>query len=416
MNGSDMSPRAIALAAIRACHGRALCRAAAVDIDRRGLAIHLAGAGKAAGQMAMGVTEGLGESVRSGMVFTKDGAFDGFAPPGVGIHHAGHPTPDARSDKAGRTLWTWLGKRRVDELVVFVLSGGASSLLATPAEGLTLADVAATTEALVGADMAIDDINRVRKQITLASAGRLARQCVARVDVLVLCDVVSGDVNQVGSGPFAPDATSPADALALVRDVAGVPKTVLRWLENPPPSSRPPAPDHPLFARVRHRLLATPMTLVEAAAHVAREAGGGEVLHLPLASGSVDDVAERLTHAASGLPSGSVIVSGGEPTLQLPAKPGAGGRNQHLALLMARAMRGRSMRFVALGSDGSDGPTDAAGAEVTGESWAAMTAVGDPDDSLAHANAYPLLDAAGLLIRTGPTGTNLCDLHILAVS
>lgn len=411
-----MSLRALADEALSCCHGERLCQAAATPIDRRGLAVHLAGAGKAAGQMARGVALGLGVPIRSGLVVTKDGAFDGFAPDAVAIRFAGHPSPDPRSAAAGLAMLDWLGRRRVDELVVFVLSGGASSLLATPVEGLTLDDLRITTDALVASGLAIDDINRVRKQLTRTSAGRLARRCAARVEVLVLSDVVSGDVAQVGSGPFRPDATTPAEALTLLEDVAGVPASVRRWLAAPPRASRPPLADDPLFARTRHRILASPSSLIEAAATAAHtDPEIEEVVHLPPTTQDIAEVAETLHRASERLPPKSIVVGGGEPRIALPPEPGRGGRNQQLALLMARGIAKTSLRFLAIGSDGSDGPTDAAGAEVDGQSWERLQAIGDPEAALARADAYPLLEAAGLLVRTGPTGTNLCDLHLLAV-
>lgn len=411
-----MSLRRVADEALRRCDGERLCRAVALDLvaGRGASTVHLAGAGKAAGQMARGVALGIGVPIQSGLVVTKDGAFEGFAPAGVAIRFAGHPSPDPRSAAAGLALVDWLGRRRADDLVVFVLSGGASSLLAAPAAGLTLDDLRRTNDALVASGLAIDDINRVRKQLTRTSAGRLAREARARVEVLVLSDVVSGDLAQVGSGPFLADAATPAEALALLADVDGVPATVRRFLASPPPESRPPRAGDPVFTRVRHRVLASPPSLLEAAAEAAAEAGYRDIVHLAPTTESLAEVAKRLAAAAANLPPQSIVVGGGEPSLALPAEPGRGGRNQQLALCMAKSISDTRLRFLALGSDGSDGPTDAAGAVVDGASWARLKAIGDPDDALARADAYPLLDAAGLLLRTGPTGTNLCDLHLLA--
>lgn len=404
----------IAKRAIAACGGHRLAFDAAADIDSRALAIHIAGAGKASAQMAAGVSERLG-GVASGLVITRDGAFSGFAPAGIEVCVAGHPEPDARSEAACARLERFLGERRIDELVVFVLSGGASSLLGAPLPGLTLRELIATTRALVASGLAIDDVNLVRRQLSRASAGRLARVCPARVEVLVLSDVVSGDLAAVGSGPFVPDETSPERALAILEPIDGVPPRVRSWLRDTPPMA--PPPDDPIFARVRHRVLATPATLIETAVEGAHAHGDvGEVVHLPATNGHVDGVVVRLLQAAEGLPPRAMIVGGGEPSVSLPPKPGRGGRNQHLALLVAKAIAGKPFTFLSIGSDGSDGPTEAAGALVDGDSWNRLRAVGDPVAALARADAHPLLDAAGLLVRTGATGTNLCDLHLLAVS
>jgi hydroxypyruvate reductase len=408
----------IASAALARCHGERLCRAAATDVDRRALSIHVAGAGKAAVQMARGVVAGLGADWRpssTGLVVTKDGAHDGFAPDGVEVMLAGHPTPDARSARACSRLEAWLAQRTVDELVVFVLSGGASALLASPCEGLEMDDLQLTTEALVASGLPIEAINTVRRQLTRASAGRLAAACPARVEVLVLSDVVSGALAAIGSGPFAPADSAPEEALRLVGDLPAVPQRVLAWLRASPVSSRAPAPDDPLFARVRHRILAEPSSLLDAATEAAREREDvSNVSRLALTAADVGTVVEALVDAAESLVPGGVLVGGGEPVVTLPERPGLGGRNQHLALLVARAIAGRPYAFLSLGSDGSDGPTDAAGARVDGDSWERLREAGDPVAAIERADAYELLDTAGLLVRTGPTGTNLCDLHLMA--
>ncbi len=412
-----MSLRDLAAETLRRCDGEGLARAAAATLDRRARRVFLAGAGKASGHMGRGVADALGGALGAGLLIAKDGAFDGFAPASVEVRFAGHPSPDARSAEAGRLLWDFLGQRRVDELVVFVLSGGASSLLATPAPGLSFEALRQTSDALLAAGLRIDDINRVRKQLTLASGGRLARRCVARVEVLVLSDVVSGDLCQVGSGPFLPADATPAAALELLRGLEGVPRAVLEWLRQPPIEAQVPAADDPIFARVRHRVLASVATLLERASGAARESGRfTAVLELPPSTDDVEAVATRLVGAAAGLAPGGLVVGGGEPSVRLPAGAGRGGRSQQLALTVAKRIAGKPLSFLALGSDGSDGPTDAAGAEVDGATWSRLAACGDPERALAAADAYPLLAAAGCLVRTGPTGTNLCDLHLLSVT
>jgi hydroxypyruvate reductase len=162
--------------------------------------------------------------------------------------------------------------------------------------------------------------------------------------------------------------------------------------------------------------LASNATLLEAAAAAALRAGFTEVSTLPPVQGSVVDAARRYAERAAQLRPGEIVVSGGEPTIELPRSAGLGGRNQQLALLVARALfsRGHLAAFLSIGSDGSDGPTDAAGAVVDSQSWEALAAFGDPESALVRADAHPLLDAGGLLLRTGATGTNVLDLHLLA--
>ncbi len=315
--------QAIARRAIDACDGEALTREAASMIDVRAKHVHVIGAGKAAGQMARHAVEGLTVAPTSALAITKDHAFGGFASSPLEVAFAGHPAPDARSAAAGGRVIAALERRRVDELVVFVLSGGASSLLACPVAGISPADLTQTSRALVGSGLPIDDINLVRQQLTRLSAGRLITHCVARVEVLVLSDVVSGDLAAVGSGPWLPSRGSAAEALECIADVPGVPTTVRAFLGAVPEASMPPAEDDPRFARVRHRVLATPARLGEAAADLLRESEA-EVVHLPPTTRDCEAVAGRLMRVADGLPPAGVIVSSGEPTVVLPPSPRIG--------------------------------------------------------------------------------------------
>jgi hydroxypyruvate reductase len=405
----------VARAAIASVHGEALCRAAAASLDRRQLRVHLLGAGKAALAMARGVVAGLPAPVASGLCVTSDEGLGGFAPPGVEVCVGDHPIPGERSAHSGARVIRWLGRRGIDELVVAVLSGGASALLAAPAPGLAVAELAATTRALLAAALPIEAVNLVRKQITCASGGRLTKACAARVEVLVMCDVVSGDADLVASGPFAPDGGTAADALAILRPLAGVPARVLDWLAHQPPSARAVAPGEPCFTRVRQRVVASHDDLLRGAEAAARALFAGVTPVRPM-TGTVAAAAAGWREVASGLAPGVVAVGGGEPVVALPPGAGRGGRCQDLALRVAQAIAGMPVRFLAIASDGRDGPTDAAGAVVDGDSWARLAAIADPAAALARADAYPVLDAAGMLVRTGGTGTNVCDLHLMSHS
>jgi glycerate 2-kinase len=360
---------AVAREAIAACHGEALTREAVRRLGIEG-PVWLVGAGKAAGQMARGVAAAV--PVRGGVVVTKEGSFDGFAPSGTTVRFAGHPEPDARSVAAADAVLAFLRRRTADDHVVAVISGGTSALLGAPIDGVTLEELAATTRSMLAAGEPVAKINEARGRLGRAAGGKLAAACEARIDVLLASDVLGDDPAVIGSGPFVADGRS-----------------------------------------VRHHLVATPATLLQAAARAARGRFG--VVHTlePLA-GDVGEVAERLCQEAGELEPGEALVAVGEPTVRLPEDAGRGGRCQELALEMAGAIEDRPIAFCALASDGNDGPTDAAGAAVDGASWAALVAVGDPEAALARCDAYPLLDAAGLLERLGPTGTNLLDVYVLA--
>ena len=415
----------LARGAVADCRADERCRETSrgLPIDPSVIAerrVHLVGVGKAAAAMARGVVEGLrprlGSSpIRQGVVITKDGHHEGFAAEGVELFFASHPVPDERSAAAGASLRQRLSLVPRGDHVVAVLSGGASSLIACPVEGLDLSTLRRATEVMLGSGVPIEAMNGVRKHLTAASGGRLAEICSAPIDVIVVSDVLSDALAAVGSGPFAPDPTTFDHALEVVAPLADFPSEARAVLEAGARGERPETPDdgHFCFDRVRHHVVASYATLVEAA-RARAEAAGYRVTELPAFEGDVSDAAVRLLEASASLSPGHALVTGGEPTVVLPERHGRGGRNQHLALLVAGGLAGGpSRQFVALGSDGTDGPTDAAGAWVDEGTLARLSEDGDPDDAVERADAHPLLKRHGQLVTTGPTGTNVLDLHIL---
>ena len=393
----------IARDAIAACEGRGLTQKAMDAVDLGSGRVHVVGAGKAASSMAAGVVDviaerGAARKFRGGLVVSKDESR--FAPDGVGVIFAGHPEPDASSARAAERIGDYLYFTRADDLVIFVLSGGASSLIAKPQQGLSVAALRQATRAMIKAGLGIDKINCVRKHITQMSGGRLARTCAARVEVLVMSDVLSGDLSSIGSGPFIGDTTTFDEALSIARELADMPAAVLHFLED----ARVETPED---VDVPHHVVADHDTLRQAVMWSAREAGIDDVVMHDAVEADVADVAKALMKGSAEL-----VVGSGEPTVALPEEHGLGGRCQQLALMMAREIAGDAPRtFLAIGSDGSDGPTDAAGAIVDNESH---NKLGRIDDALAAADAYPVLEEAGCLIKTGATGCNLLDLQLLA--
>lgn len=415
----------IARAAVADCRADERCRrrAESLAIDASVMAerrVHLVGAGKAVSAMARGAIDGLrsrfGPSpVREGLAVTKDDHAAGFAAEAVELLFASHPMPDQRSAAAGAALRRRLSFVPREDHVVALVSGGASSLIATPVDGLDVAALRRATDVMLGSGVGIEAMNGVRKHLTSASGGRLAELCAAPIDVLVVSDVLSDDLGSIGSGPFAPDPTTYEQALEVVSSLADFPAPARLVLEEGARGERPetPAGDHPCFSRVRHHVVASHASLIEAACARAEKAGY-RVTQLPPFEGDVSDAAVRLLEASAKLSVGEVVVTGGEPTVVLPEPHGRGGRNQHLALLVAGGLAGGPpRRFVALGSDGTDGPTDAAGAWVDDQTLRRLSATGDPDEAVDRADAYPLLQRHGHLVTTGATGTNVLDLHLL---
>jgi hydroxypyruvate reductase len=281
---------------------------------------------------------------------------------------------------------------------------------------VSLADLQRTTTALLGAGAPITDINAVRKHLTELGGGGLLRRTRARVVALLVSDVVSDNLSVVGSGPCAADPTTYADALAvLARHAVEVPRAVRAHLEAGAGGARPETlkPGDPALERVQTVVIGNVQRLVHEACTQVSTRGRVPLIVGPCTC-DVADVPPGLVYAEHLLVADlDFIVTGGEPTVRLPRRPGHGGRNQHLALLMAQVIRGSDRVFLAAGSDGTDGTTDAAGAVVDGRTWDTAVRLGlDPAGALAAYDSGRVHAALGTLVRTGPTGTNVLDLHL----
>jgi len=394
----------------------------------RGARLVVAAAGKAAPAMALGLEAAAGRHLRRGWLVTRDDC----APAAAAlprerwtVRTAGHPVPDARSAEAARELLALAAATRPDDVFVLLLSGGASALLACPQPGLGLDDLAGATRALLASGAAIDEVNAVRKHLVEVAGGRLARAAGAgRIEVLAISDVPGDRLDVIGSGPCAPDPTRFADALAVVtrRDLAGaLPPAVLAHLEAGARGQREetPKPGDPAFARVRTTLLASNATALAAAAAAARGRGCATEAWPGALRGEAREVGRRLAALARALRPRrpTVLLAGGETTVTVRGD-GRGGRNQELALAAALVLDGaRGVTLLAAGTDGSDGPTDAAGACVDGGTVARGAARGlDAAAALARHDSHSYFAAEGGLVRTGPTGTNVMDLVLVHVS
>jgi hydroxypyruvate reductase len=385
-----------------------------------GARVFVLGAGKAAAAMAAAAEATLGDALVEGLVLVPDG----FERPleRCVLRSARHPLPDARGEAATREILAWLSRLEPDDVLLVLLSGGGSSLLCAAAEGLSLTDVAAAAGVLLLAGASIDELNAVRKHLSLATGGRLAAAARAeRVEVLVISDVTSNRLDVIASGPFAPDPTRYADALAVLgrRDPGRrIPSAVRVHLEAGARGERDETPDRgdPVFDRVRHTLVASNEVAVHAACEAA-VARGWRAVPLPRAlSGEASAAAEKLVALAHACAAREplCLVAGGETVVTVRGK-GVGGRSQELALAAALAIEGRSdIALLAAGSDGADGPTDAAGAFVDGESVARGRAAGVAAAAcLADNDSHGFFDREGGLLRTGPTGTNVADLVLV---
>jgi len=361
-------------------------------------------------------------------------AMTGHTPPeGLEVFEAGHPYPNAASvEAAARALHhaSSIGSGHAvarDECLLVLLSGGASAMLASPAEGITLQDKIETTAALLRGGVAIDGLNAVRKHLSRIKGGQLAA-AAPRTITLALSDVhgrVDDDPGVIGSGPTVADPTTYADALRVVaRSEAVVPAPVLAHLESGARGDRDETlkPGDPRIARSTFEVIGNRHTALEAALHAAQDRG--YVAHvLPAATGGeARDAAQRFFAEARWLaadgPRPLCVLAAGETTVTVRGD-GVGGRNQEFALAVAPLIggSGRAAVFASAGTDGIDGPTDAAGAIVDSSTLERASRAGvDWRAALAANDAYRFFEPLGDLLRWGPTGTNVGDLQVFLVA
>lgn len=385
------------------------------------------GFGKAAAVMAQAVEDVLDDYVDGGIVVVKDG----YAVPTrrVQVMEAGHPVPDERSVQGAQAVLALAQKAQEDDLVLVVISGGGSALLTLPAEGVTLEDIRTTTEVLLRAGATINELNAVRKHLSAVKGGQLARALApARVIGLVLSDVIGNPLDVIASGPLSPDPTTFADAWAVLekyRVLDKVPPRVREHLQAGMAGAvrETPKPGDPVFDRVHMVIVGDNAHAATAAARAAANRGYRALILTTFLEGEAREVAKAV--AALGkevvrhrrpVPPPACLILGGETTVTVGGG-GKGGRNQELALSAALTLEGwPDITVIALGTDGTDGPTDAAGGMVDGGTVQRARDAGlDPLRHLQNNDAYPVLAATHDLIRTGPTRTNVNDLVLVFV-
>ncbi len=389
--------------------------------------ILVVGAGKASGAMAQALEAVLGDRISAGLVVVKDG----YTAPTSRIKavEAGHPVPDERGRRAATEILALVRAAAAEDLVVVLISGGGSALTPCPAPPITLEEKQALTRLLLAAGATINELNAVRKHCSLIKGGRLAQAAsAATVLSLILSDVIGDPVDVIASGPTAPDRTTYAEALAIL-DRFGLrekaPRAVVEHLERGARGEIPetPKPDDPLFSRVRNDIIGNNRLVVEAAVREARALG----FHASVVSGSLSgearEVAKEFCQLAAAVRAGgkpvpppACLVAGGETTVTVRGN-GLGGRCQEFALSAALAIqRMDDVLVVAAGTDGTDGPTDAAGALVNGDTIQRGERRNlDARASLEANDSYRFFSGLGDLIKTGPTNTNLLDLYLLLV-
>ncbi len=387
-------------------------------IDR----VLVVGAGKASAPMARALEEILGDRISAGWVNVRYG----YAVPTekIHIHEAGHPIPDESGVRGAGEILRILADARENDLVIALISGGGSALLTAPAEGISLEDLQATNRLLLASGATINEINAVRKHLSRVKGGQLARAAhPARLVTLILSDVVGNPLDVIASGPTVPDTSTFADAWDVLTKyglVDEVPPTVVKRIRDGVGGTVPetPKPGDPVFDRTWNVIVADNSVAAQAAADEAEALGFHPLILTTFLEGEAREVGrvvaalakeEAVRHGPVPLP--ACLILGGETTVTLRGN-GKGGRNQELALAAALAIRGMDRVAVAsLGTDGSDGPTDAAGGLVDGSTVARGAERGlSAEKHLQNNDSYHFLEAVNDLLKTGPTRTNVNDL------
>ena len=370
----------------------------------RGGRVLLVAAGKAAWQMAHAAVEALGR-VDGGVVVTKYGHIKGEIP-GVTCCEAGHPVPDENSFAATEKALALVQGLTAEDTVLFLLSGGGSALFERPLlPGEELQDI---TSQLLASGADIVEMNTIRKRLSAVKGGRFAQACApAEVFSIVLSDILGDPLDMIASGPAVPDTSTCAQALAIAEkyhlNLSEQAKTLLQQ-ETPK-----------ALGNVTTRITGSVRELCTAAANACRELGYEPILltdQLCCEAREAGSFLGSIVRTHTGHGKKLAYIAGGETVVHLTGR-GLGGRNQELALAAAPAIAGRNAAVFSVGSDGTDGPTDAAGGYVDGETLAALAAKGwNVFDTLQHNDAYHALRAVEGLIMTGATGTNVNEVAV----
>ena len=384
------------------------------------------GFGKAAYQMALAVEESLGDLLTNGLVITKYGY--GGTLKNIKIEEAAHPIPDENGLKATNRMIELLKKNATEKtLVLCLISGGGSALLVAPYKGITLEEKKDVTKLLLKAGADIEELNTVRKHISRVKGGRLAEHCYpARIISFILSDVIGDHLETIASGPTAPDETTYKHALTVLKKFnlfKKVSPSVLDLLRKGEKGIIPETlkKDNPVFKKVTNIIVGNNKKALQAIKHQAVKLGFNAQIISAELSGEAREVAKSLANLALKTQKTSpnlplFLISGGETTVTVKG-PGIGGRNTELALAFALEIAGKKgITLLSAGSDGTDGPTDAAGVIVNGDTVHKAKDLGlDPERFLENNDSYNFFKKTGGLFITGPTGTNVMDIQIIVV-
>ncbi len=389
--------------------------------------IYVIGGGKASGSMAQAIEQVLGRRVTGGLVNVKYGY--GVETEVVRLNEAGHPLPDA-AGVVGTQQMAELARQATDEdLVICLISGGGSALMTLPVEGITLADVKSLTDALLRCGATINEINAVRKHLSQIKGGNLTRLShPAEIVSLILSDVVGNPLDVIASGPTVPDTSTFADAYGVIEKyglLEELPRPIVERLRQGAEGliAETPKERDATFTRTHNLIIASNEVAADAATTKAEELGFHTLLLSTFVEGEAKEVArvfaavaKEILHSGRPAPRPACVVAGGETTVTVRGS-GLGGRNQEMALSAALEIAGlEEVMIIPLATDGTDGPTDAAGAIADGFTLRRAHEAGlSATHYLADNDSYHFFRQLGDLLISGPTNTNVNDLTLIFV-
>jgi len=373
------------------------------------------GIGKAAFAMTLPLVEMLADFSPHGLLIPKQGIFEPVC--GMEVQPGGHPVPDENSLLAGKKVLNLVAGLTPDDLLICLISGGGSALMAAPYDEISLADLQDLTSRLLACGAPIEEINTLRRHLDRLKGGGLAKKAFpARVISLILSDVIHNPLEAIASGPTAPDPSTRSEALGILSKyslVGNIPKSIISVLENAPET---PKAGDALFEQVQNVIVGSNQLALEAALLQAKSEGLYARSLGDCWQGEARTIAAELCQVVKTTQEDRpfCLVAGGETTVTLHGR-GRGGRNQELALAATQELAGiPDVMLISLATDGQDGPTDAAGAVVNGKTVQHGQALGlSPEPFLADNDSYTFFSALGELIRPGPSGTNVNDLTFL---
>jgi glycerate-2-kinase len=391
--------------------------------------IFVIGGGKAGGAMAEGVEDLLGDHITGGVVNVLKGTENRHCLKRIELNPASHPIPDCDSVKGVERMLSLVEKAGGDSLIITLISGGGSALMTLPAEGVKLMDFQKITELLLRSGATINELNTVRKHLSLFKGGQLARRAYpSKILGLILSDVVGDPMDTIASGPTAPDNTTYYDAIKVLEKKClwnKTPESVKQRLERGKEDAiaETPKPGDKVFDNVKNIIIGSNLLAAKAAQKTASHLGYNSMILSTMVEGeskyigaAFTGIAREILSSGNPLTKPAAIIIGGETTVTVLGS-GIGGRNQELALGAVAKMQGLNSILATLATDGIDGPTDAAGAIVDGRTFKKANEIGlDVDEFLSENDSFNFFSRLGDLLITGPTGTNVNDITIILVS